>query len=76
MAWTALISPPLTPSPAGADDAFQFIGAAAFTAIGQVRAFQAGGSTFVAVNLSGNAAPEMYIQFTGLMTLDAADFIL
>jgi Ca2+-binding RTX toxin-like protein len=60
----------------GVDDAFSFIGAAAFTDLGQVRVFQQGGNTFIDVNASGDTAPDMRIELTGLVALDAADFIL
>ena len=55
---------------------FSFIGAAAFTGLGQVRSFQFGGNTFVDINTTGTAAPDMRIQLTGLHVLDAADFVL
>jgi hypothetical protein len=60
----------------GADDAFSFIGTAAFTDAGQVRVFQLGGSTFVDVNATGDTRADMRIELTGLVVLDAADFIL
>jgi Ca2+-binding RTX toxin-like protein len=55
---------------------FSFIGAAAFTGLGQARVFQYGGSTYVDINSIGSIAADMRIQLTGLHSLDAADFIL
>jgi hypothetical protein len=60
----------------GADDAFAFIGTAAFTDVGQVRVFQLGGNTFVDINATGDTTPDMRIELTGLVSLDAGDFVL
>jgi Ca2+-binding RTX toxin-like protein len=62
----------------GADDAFTaFIGAAAFTAAGQIRAFQSGANTVIEFNTTGVSGAEMQIQlntFTAA-TLSFGDFI-
>ena len=58
------------------NNAFSFIGGAAFTGLGQIRVFQQAGNTFVDCNTTGTTAPDMRIQLTGLITLDAADFVL
>ena len=60
----------------GADNMFTFIGGANFTGLGQVRTFVFNGTTFIDINTIGNALPDMRIALTGLMVLDAADFIL
>lgn len=60
----------------GLDDAFVFRGGAKINDIGQLRVFTSGGNTFIDINLSGTAAAEMRIQLSGIVTLDAADFIL
>ncbi len=64
----------------GADDAFTFVGGAAFVnnATGQVRFTQQAGNTIVEVELGGdgNAVADMRIVLTGLFTLMAADFLL
>lgn len=60
------------------DQAFSFIGAAAFTAEGQIRAVQSGADTLVLVNTSGSGGAEMQIvlqDFTA-STLTGADFLL
>jgi Ca2+-binding RTX toxin-like protein len=58
------------------NQAFKFIGAAAFSAEGQVRATSAGGVTTIEVNNSGTTGAEMTIDLTGTFTLLAGDFIL
>lgn len=60
----------------GRNDRFTFVDSDAFTALGQVRWFQQGGNTFVDVNTAGSNAADTRIQLTGLVTLDAADFLL
>ncbi len=60
----------------GGDNAFVFIGAGPFTGNSQVRAVVSGGTTLVYVNMPGTLGPDMAIQLTGAMVLDAADFIL
>jgi Ca2+-binding RTX toxin-like protein len=66
--------------PGGGDDAFVFIGTAAFTngATGQIRAMASGANTVIDVDLGndGNALADMRIILAGLFTLTASDFIL
>jgi Ca2+-binding RTX toxin-like protein len=61
---------------AAGNNVFAFIGAAAFTGLGQVRAYQAGAFTFIDVNTTGNTVADMRIVLSGNHTLDAADFVL
>ena len=58
------------------DQAFVFIGSAAFSAEGQVRFEQQGNKTFVLVNIEGRRGDEMRIELSGLLTLTEQDFIL
>ena len=52
-----------------------FIGAKAFTAPGQVRAFFEGDHTVVEVNTAGNSGAEMQIQLDHHVNLAKGDFI-
>ena len=56
----------------GGDQAFSFIGSAAFSAAGQVRY----ASGVIEVNTTGAGVAEMEIAVTGSPTLVAADFFL
>jgi Ca2+-binding RTX toxin-like protein len=59
------------------NDAFAFIGSAAFSAAGQVRAFtQADGNTRIEVNVNAALAADMAIVVVGTVALQAADFVL
>jgi len=59
------------------NQAFNFIGAAAFSAAGQVRYVQLGGDTFIQANTNANLGTvEFELRLTGLHTLSAGDFIL
>ena len=62
----------------GANDAFIFIGTAAFSAEGQIRAIQSGAFTRVQINTSGNGGIEMEILLQNVTAslLTADDFIL
>ena len=60
----------------GADDAFSFIGSAAFSAAGQIRVYDNGVNTFVEVNTGGTLDAEMLIQLSGIHALDLTDLIL
>ena len=65
--------------PGGADDAFAFIGQAAFSGTGAaVRWFQDGANSTTVIELrtAGAAGVEMQITLTGLLTLGAGDFLL
>jgi Ca2+-binding RTX toxin-like protein len=61
---------------AGGNQAFTFIGNAAFTAVGQLRFFQDAGNTFIEGNTTGASGAEFSIQVNGLYTFIAADFVL
>jgi hypothetical protein len=61
---------------AGGNQAFAFIGTAAFSAAGQLRFFQDGTNTFVEANTTGATGAELTIQVNGLHTFVAADFVL
>jgi Ca2+-binding RTX toxin-like protein len=58
------------------DQAFTFIGAAAFSAAGQVRAEVIGGDTIVSGNVNANLNADFAIRLTGSHVLGAANFIL
>ena len=58
------------------DQAFSFIGSAAFSAPGQVRVNLGTANTVISVNLTGNAGSEMRIVLQGLQTVDATDLLL
>jgi Ca2+-binding RTX toxin-like protein len=63
--------------PGGLDDAFAFIGTAAFSGVaGQLRTFQSSGDTFVAGDLNGDRAADFLIMVEGQHTLVATDFVL
>jgi hypothetical protein len=58
------------------NNAFKFIGTAAFSAEGQIRATASGGATIVELNTVGAAGAEMAIVLNGLVPLAAGDFAL
>lgn len=60
------------------NQAFTFIGTAAFTAEGQIRVEQRGADTLVTFNTSGNSGAEMQLSLLGFTasTLTFADFLL
>jgi serralysin len=61
----------------GANDAFTFIGAAAFgNTAGQLRTVQSTTFTLVEGDIDGNGLADFQIELTGLLTLTAGDFIL
>jgi hypothetical protein len=67
----------------GADDAFTFIGSAAFTlgTAGQLRAYEDSGQPghwFVEADVNGDAVADLVIQVytTDLQPLDGSDFML
>jgi Ca2+-binding RTX toxin-like protein len=63
--------------PGGANDAFAFIGAAAFGGIeGQLRYQQIGGNTYVMGDVDGDSVEDFMIRLDGLHTLVAGDFVL
>jgi serralysin len=60
-----------------ADDAFTFIGTAAFGNVaGQLRYAIAGGNTVIGFDTDGNGVADGEIQLTGAIVLNAGDFIL
>jgi Ca2+-binding RTX toxin-like protein len=60
----------------GGDQAFSFIGSAAFTAAGQVRAEIVGGVTMVSGNVNAALDADFVIALTGSHTLTGAHFVL
>lgn len=58
------------------NQAFSFIGTAAFSAVGQVRFQYSGGDTLISINTDRDAAAEMQIMLTGNKFLIRDDFIL
>ena len=58
------------------NQAFGFIGKAAFTAQGQVRFFVEGDHTVVQLNTAGTSGAESEIELAGIVTLTGVDFIL
>lgn len=58
------------------DNAFTFIGSAAFTAAGQLRMEHIDGDTIITGNTSGTSGAEFGIVLTGNFNLTASDFIL
>lgn len=61
----------------GGDQAFSFIGAAAFSGVaGQLRAQVRGGATVVSGHVNGDSAADFAIRLTGSHTLTGANFIL
>jgi Ca2+-binding RTX toxin-like protein len=62
---------------AAPNDAFTFIGAAAFTNVaGQMRYSSAAGVTTLLMDVNGNGTADMAIRLTGTLALTAQDFIL
>jgi Ca2+-binding RTX toxin-like protein len=59
----------------GTDNAFEFIGTAAFSASGQVRYLVSNGQTIIQVNQDGGSV-DMEIALSGTHSLTAGDFIL
>ena len=60
----------------GGDQAFTFIGAAAFSGVGQVRAEVVGGNTIVSGNVNAVLGADFAITLTGSHALTGANFIL
>lgn len=58
------------------DQAFVFIGSAAFTGPGQVRAVVSAGNTRILANVDTNLAPDFEILLLGTPSISAADFVL
>ena len=61
--------------PAGGNQAFDFIGGAAFSAAGQIRVTVSGGDRIISGSIDGDNAAEFQIQIDGnAFTLAAGDF--
>jgi Ca2+-binding RTX toxin-like protein len=60
----------------GDDDSFAFIGGAAFSAAGQLRAWQDGVRWIVEGDVDGDGAADLVIAVTGVQSLSATDFVL
>jgi Ca2+-binding RTX toxin-like protein len=58
------------------DNAFNFVGAAAFQNAGDLRAVAAGNNTLVSGDIDGNGVADFQIVVRGTMTLSATDFVL
>jgi hypothetical protein len=58
------------------NQAFSFIGAAAFSAEGQIRAVTSSGHTLIQVNTTGLQGPEMVIELDSVVVLTGANFVL
>jgi Ca2+-binding RTX toxin-like protein len=59
----------------GINDAFTFIGSDAFSAAGQLRAFQSGGQWIVEGDVNGDGVTDLVITVTGAATIAAGDFV-
>ena len=60
-----------------ANDAFAFIGTAAFSGVaGQLRTFQQSGDTFFAGDLNGDSTSDFMVRVVGSHTLTAGNFVL
>lgn len=58
------------------NQAFAFIGAAAFSAEGQIRAVTSGGHTLLQINTTGVSGAEMVIELNSIVAIGASNFIL
>ncbi len=64
-------------SAASGNDAFTFIGAAAFSNVaGQLHYSQSGGQTFIEMDVNGDGVADSMIRLSGLIALRASDFVL
>ena len=71
------LSPVDADANAAGDQAFSFLGSAAFTGVaGQLRSYVSGADTIVAADTNGDTAVDFYIRLTGNITLAASDFVL
>ena len=60
----------------GGNQAFSFIGTAAFTnSAGQLRFQQAGGDTYIYGDTNGDGSADFMIRLSGLHSLDSGDFL-
>jgi len=58
------------------NEAFIFIGTAAFAAAGQLRSIASGATTTVSGDLDGDRTADFEIALTGTLTLAVGDFVL
>ena len=58
------------------DQAFTFIGTAAFTAAGQINYFTTATDTYILLNTDGDASQEMTTRLAGVHNVDASWFVL
>lgn len=67
----------IDPSASAGDQAFAFVGSAAFSGGGaaQLRTYQSGGNTYVEAD-TGDGVADMAIRVNGLVTFSASDFLL
>jgi Ca2+-binding RTX toxin-like protein len=64
-------------SSTGGNDAFTFIGNAAFSNVeGQLRVVVSGSSTQVQADMNGDGVADLIVRLTGAINLTAADFVL
>ena len=62
---------------AAGDQAFAFIGTAAFSGVaGQLRAYGSGGDTIIAGDTNGDGSADLYLRLSGSPTIVAADLVL
>ena len=62
---------------AAPNDAFSFIGSAAFSNVaGQMHAIQVAGNTFIEMDVNGDGVADSVIRLNGLYTMNAGDFVL
>ena len=68
---------PLIIADLGGDQAFAWIGTAAFGNVaGQLRSYQSGGNTYVTGDVNGDGVGDFQIEMDPLVTLAASNFIL
>lgn len=60
----------------GGDQAFTFIGSAAFSAAGQLRAEVVGGMTVISGNVNAGLGADFALQLNGSHTLTGTNFVL
>ncbi|MXO48314.1 hypothetical protein GRI69_08600 [Erythrobacter vulgaris] len=61
----------------GSDDAFSFVGDAAFSGTaGELRSYSSGGHTYLAADMNGDGAADLQIRLDGDIVLTSMDFVL
>ena len=71
-----MVSPIDADETVAGDQAFTFVGTAAFTAPGQINFFTTATDTFILVNTDADATQEMTIRLVGVHAVDASFFVL